>query len=186
MLFNLVKVVDRANSLAFFYKSLLFAALVLPFSAIPGQASPNYQERDGIYGEIKFAEFCNTSNQLRARVIAEAGSRDSRVKSVEFKMYSRYSMNVNFQGIGLAVPSGENWRTISPIGGPRYNTRNGDRRFYDTGVMIGLLQSIVDSPVKFSIHANHSRGRTVDLGGVVDMGRIEPGKCRIYDDGNFR
>jgi len=48
MLLNVVEVVDRANSLANFYKSLLLAAMVLPFAAIPGQASPNYQERDGI------------------------------------------------------------------------------------------------------------------------------------------
>ncbi|MEK0195554.1 MAG: hypothetical protein EAZ78_05155 [Oscillatoriales cyanobacterium] len=186
MLLNLLKVVDLANSWANFYKSLLLVALVLPFAAIPGQASPNYQERDGIYGEIKFAEFCNTPNNLRARVIAEAGSRDSRVESVEFKMYSRYSLNVNFRGIGWAVPSGENWRTISPVGNQKYNTRNGDRRFYDTGVLVGLFTSIVDSPIKFSIHVNHSRGKTIDLGGVIDLGKIEVGQCRIYDDGNFR
>jgi hypothetical protein len=76
MLLNVVEVVARANSLANFYKSLLLAAMVLPFAAIPGQASPNYQERDGIYGEIKYDEFCNTPGALRYRVIAEAGSRD--------------------------------------------------------------------------------------------------------------
>lgn len=185
MLFNLVKVVDRANSLAFFYKSLLLAALVLPFAAIPGQASPNYQERDGIYGEIKFAEFCNTPNSLRARVVAEAGSRDSRVQNVEFKIYSRYSFGVSAWGQSFGYTTGENWRSLNVRNGFN-NTRNGDRRFYDTGPMTAPLTSIVDSPIKFSIHVNHSRGRTIDLGGVVDMGRIEPGKCRIYDDGNFR
>jgi len=115
MLFNLVKVVVRANSLAKFYKSLLLASLVLPFAATPGQASPNYQERDGIYGEIKFAEFCNISNALRFRVIAEAGSRDSRVQSVEFKMYTRYSVGVNVGGQQFGFPSGENWRNIYTI-----------------------------------------------------------------------
>ncbi|MEG3892315.1 hypothetical protein QT973_18065 [Microcoleus sp. Z1_A1] len=182
MLFNLVKVVDRANSLAFFYKSLLLAALVLPFSAIPGQASPNYQERDGINGEIKFAEFCNISGNLRARVIAEAGSRDSRVQSVEFQMYTRYSLGVNALGQPFGLTSGENWRRLRI----ESNSRRRDKRFYDTSSLFFPLQSIVDSPVKFSIHVNHSRGRTIDLGGIVDMGRIEPGKCRIYDDGNFR
>lgn len=184
MLFNLVKVVDRANSLAFFYKSLLFAALVLPFSAIPGQASPNYQERDGIYGEIKFAEFCNTSNFLRYRVIAEAGSRDSRVTSVEFKIYSRYSIGANIlPALSGGFPSGENWREAAR---PIYNNVFRDTRFYDTGPLFSPAISIVDSPIKFSIHVRHSRGKTIDLGGVVDMGKIEPGKCRIYDDGNFR
>ena len=183
MLFNLVKVVDRANSLAFFYKSLLLAALVLPFSALPGQASPNYQERDGIYGEIKFAEFCNTPNLLRYRVIAEAGSRDSRVTSVEFKIYTRYSIGANVLGQQFGLPSGENWREAAK---PIPNNAFRDTRFYDTGPLFSPLTSIVDSPVKFSIHVRHSRGKTIDLGGVVDMGKIEPGKCRIYDDGNFR
>ena len=182
MLFNSVKIVDRANSLAFFYKSLLLAALVLPFSAIPGQASPNYQERDGIYGEIKFAEFCNTPNALRVRVVAEAGSRDSRVQNVEFKIYSRYSIGVNAWGQSLGYTTGENWRNLRV----EANSRRGDRRFYDTTPLFAPLTSVVDSNIKFSIHVNHSRGRTIDLGGVVDMGKIEPGKCRIYDDGNFR
>lgn len=182
MLLNLLKVVDRANSLAKFYKSLLLASLVLPFAAIPGQASPNYQERDGIYGEIKFAEFCNTPNALRYRIIAEAGSRDSKVQNVEFKIYTRYSIGVNAFGQQFGFPSGENWRNLRV----EANSRRGDRRFYDTGVLFTPLGSIVDSPVKFSIHVNHSRGKTIDLGGVVDMGRIEPEKCKIYDDGNFR
>jgi hypothetical protein len=175
---------SRSNKLKKFYLSLLLSSIVLPFAVI-GQASPNYQERDGIYGEIKFAEFCNVSNALRARVVAEAGSRDSRVSSVEFKIYSRYAYGVNLWGQTFGYVTGENWR---PIGVPdiHYNTENGDRRFYDTGPMTAPLQSVVDSPIKFAIHVNHSRGKTIDLGGIVDIGVIEPGKCRIYDDGNFR
>ena len=184
MLLNLLKVVDRANSLAKFYKSLLLASLVLPFAATPGQASPNYQERDGIYGEIKFAEFCNTPNALRFRVIAEAGSRDSRVQSVEFKMYTRYSVGVNVGGQQFGFPSGENWRNMYTLS--NFTGLRGDQRFYDTGARFSPLISIVDSPDKFSIHVNHSRGKTTDLGGIVDMGKIEAGKCRVYDDGNFR
>jgi hypothetical protein len=150
-------------------------------------ASPSYQERDGIYGEIKFAEFCNVSNSLRARVIAEAGSRDSRVSKVEFKIYSRYGYGVNALGQVFGYVTGENWR---PLGAPGYRNNTslsqGDRRFYDSGVLIGPLNSIVDSPIKFSIHVQHSKGKTIDLGGIVDMGKIEVGKCRVYDDGNFR
>lgn len=184
MLVNLVKSMSHTNRLKKIYLSLLLSSMVLPFAVI-GQASPNYQERDGIYGEIKFAEFCNVPNALRARVVAEAGSRDSRVSSVEFKIYSRYSYGVNLWGQTFGYVTGENWR---PIGVPdtRYNTENGDRRFYDTGPMTAQLHSVVHSPIKFAIHVNHSRGKTIDLGGIVDMGVIEPGQCRIYDDGNFR
>ena len=184
MFLNVVKVVARANNLVnFFYKSLLLASLVLPFAAIPGQASPNYQERDGIYGEIKYAEFCNQPNGLRARVVAEAGSRDSRVLGVEFKIYTRYSFGINAFGQQFGFPSGENWRSAAR---PVLNSSFGDKRFYDTGPIWYPLSSLVDSPVKFSIHVNHSRGKTIDLGGIVDMGKIEPGKCKVYDDGNFR
>jgi hypothetical protein len=150
-------------------------------------ASPRYQERDGIYGEIKFAEFCNISNSLRARVIAEAGSRDSRVSKVQFKIYSRYSYGLNAWGQTLGYVTDESWR---PIGLPSYRNNvspsQGDRRFYDTKPMTYPLTSVVDSPIKFSIHVQHSKGTTIDLGGIVDMGRIEVGKCRVYDDGNFR
>ncbi|MCT7970231.1 hypothetical protein NG799_28345 [Laspinema sp. D1] len=175
---------SRSNRLKKLYLSLLLCSIVLPIAAI-GQASPNYQERDGIYGEIKFAEFCNVPNALRARVVAEAGSRDSRVSSVEFKIYSRYSYGVNLWNQTFGYVTGENWR---PIGVPNTlnNTRDGDRRFYDTTPMTYPLTSVVSSPIKFSIHVNHSRGKTIDLGGIVDMGVIEPGQCRIYDDGNFR
>lgn len=167
------------------YVSLILSSLLLPFAALIGQASPNYQERDGIYGEIKFAEFCNIPNALRARVIAEAGSRDSRVSSVEFKIYSRYGYGVNLWGQTFGYVTGENWRPIG-VGDTHYNTKDGDRRFYDTTPLTGPLNSVVSSPIKFAIHVNHSRGKTIDLGGIVDMGVIEPGKCRIYDDGNFR
>jgi len=159
----------------------------LATSSFPVQASQNYQERDGIAGEIKYAEFCNNSGALRARVVAEATSRSSRVSSVEFKIYSRYGYGLNLWGQTFGYVTGENWR---PIGIPdkKYNVMpwQGDRRFYDTKPMSYLLTSLVDSPIKFAIHVNHSRGKTIDLGGVVDLGRIEPGKCRIYDDGNFR
>ncbi|MCT7957909.1 hypothetical protein [Laspinema palackyanum] len=175
---------SRSNRLKKIYLSLLLCSMVLPIAAI-GQASPNYQERDGIYGEIKFAEFCNIPNGLRARVVAEAGSRDSRVSSVEFKIYSRYAYEVNLWGQTVVHVTGENWRPLGVLG-PRNNTRDGDRRFYDSGPMTGPLQSVVHSPIKFAIHVNHSRGTTIDLGGIVDMGVIEPGQCRIYDDGNFR
>jgi hypothetical protein len=150
-------------------------------------ASPRYQERDGIYGEIKFAEFCNVSNSLRARVIAEAGSRDSRVSKVQFKIYSRYGYGVNALGQLFVYVTGENWRPLGIID-YKNNTSlsKGDRRFYDSGVLIGPLNSTVDSPIKFSIHVQHSKGTTIDLGGIVDMGKIEEGKCRVYDDGNFR
>ena len=184
MLVNLVKSMSHTNKLKKFYLSLLLSSIVLPFAVI-GQASPNYQERDGIYGEIKYAEFCNVPNALRARVVAEAGSRDSRVSDVEFKIYSRYSYGLNLWGQTLGVVAGENWSSLA-FRGNRYNTQNGDRRFYDTGAITYPLQSVVDSPVKFAIHVNHSRGKTIDLGGIVDMGVIEPGQCRIYDDGNFR
>ena len=179
----MTKEIAQTNTLAKFYKSIFLATLVLLFAELPGTASPNYQERDGIYGEIKFAEFCNVSNALRARVIAEAGSRDSRVSSVEFKWYSRYAIGINLWGQTFGAVAGENWRSLN---GTKYNTRNGDRRFYDTAPLVFPLQSIVDSPIKFSIHVNHSRGKTIDLGGIVDMGKIEAGKCRVYDDGNFR
>jgi hypothetical protein len=185
MLLDMTKVMAQANSVAKFSKSLILASLVLLCTDLPGTASRNYQERDGIYGEIKFAEFCNVSNALRARVIAEAGSRNSRVSSVEFKIYSRYAYGLNLWGQTFGYVTGENWR---PIGVPdkRYNTSQGDKRFYDTGVMTYPLSSVVDSPIRFSIHVNHSRGKTIDLGGIVDMGKIEAGKCRVYDDGNFR
>ncbi|WP_190489639.1 hypothetical protein [Microcoleus sp. FACHB-831] len=166
-----------------FSKSLVLASMVLLFAELPGAASRNYQERDGIYGEIKFAEFCNMHNGLRYRVIAEAGSRDSRVSRVEFKIYTRYSIGVNIAGQQFGLPSGENWRNLR---GEMYNNKWGDKRFYDTGVLFSPLISIIDSPVKFSIHVNHTRGKTIDLGGIVDMGKIEQGKCRVYDDGNFR
>jgi hypothetical protein len=186
MLLDMAKVIAQANSLAkASSKSIILASLVLLFAELPGTAYRNYQERDGIYGEIKFAEFCNVPNALRARVIAEAGSRDSRVSSVEFKIYSRYGYGLNLGGQTFGYVTGENWR---PIGVPdrQYNTSQGDRRFYDTRVMTYPLSSVVDSPIKFSIHVNHSRGKTIDLGGIVDMGKIEAGKCRVYDDGNFR
>ncbi len=167
----------------------VFVAMLasLATSSFPVQASQNYQERDGISGEIKYAEFCNSSGALRARVVAEATSRSSRVSSVEFKIYSRYGYGVNLWGQVWGYVTGENWRPIG-IHDTRYNVMpwQGDRRFYDTRPMTFPLSSLVDSPIKFTIHVNHSRGKTIDLGGIVDLGRIEPGKCRIYDDGNFR
>lgn len=170
----------------------IFAILTFLQGANPVSASPNYQERDGIYGEIKFAEFCNVSNSLRARVIAEAGSRDSRVQSVEFKIYSRYAYGLNLWGQTFGYVTGANWRNLGPrrssVNGTMYNNPSfmNDRRFYDTQPYTFPLTSVVDSPIKFAIHVNHQRGKTIDLGGVVDFGKIEPGKCKVYDDGNFR
>jgi hypothetical protein len=68
-------------------KLLMIGLLFIPFiTSNPVFASPWYQERDGIFGEIKFAEFCNWSTGVRSRVIAEAGSRTNRVYRVDFKV----------------------------------------------------------------------------------------------------
>ena len=176
-----------AVPLAWFLAPITSGALIIALAADRVQASSNYQERDGIYGEIKFAEFCNAPLGLRARVVAEAGSRDSRVKNVEFKMFSRVGVGVNILGQLVVIPASEAWRPM-PFTERRYNInpKRGDRRFYDTGVQIYPLIAIFDSPVRFAIHVNHSRGKTIDLGGIVDLGRISPGTCRVYDDGNFR
>ncbi len=171
--------------------SLAIGSLVLPFSIRSAEASKNWQARDGIYGEIKFAEFCNNGNSSRLRVIAEAGSQDSRVQNVEFKMYSRYAIGVTIFNTPIIVKTSEAWRGIgaSPYGRQQAttNTPTGDRRWYRIDwPVIPLISSSENTPIKFAIHVNHSKGKTIDLGGIVDLGAIPYGKCRIYDDGNYR
>lgn len=169
----------KAASLA----GLLSLSAIFPFQK-PVEASRNYQEREGIYGELKFVEFCNKSNAIRFRAIAEAGSRDSRVSSVEFKVSARYDIGLNAWGQTLGYTTGESWRHE----GTRYNNLWGsDRRFYEVFFpVVPLGTGSQKTPVKVAIHVNHSRGKTVDLGGVVDLGEIPVGSCRIYDDGNLR
>lgn len=165
------------------------------------QASPWYQERDGVYGEIKYAEACNNSNAMRVRIIAEAGSRSRRVTRVDFKGKTRFTIGFNAYGQSIGLGSSYVWKPVRSIPNndhvyPYNNVAQNDRRFYDTGSLTyPLATSSEFTPVKLSIHVktqpaisfwwwSRKSERTVyDLGKIVDLGQIPIGRCSIYNDG---
>ncbi|NJK71787.1 MAG: hypothetical protein HC932_06175 [Thermales bacterium] len=151
-------------------------------ATLPANASPWYQERDGIFGEIKYIRACNHSTALQFKVIAEAGSRNNRVKWVKLNMQSAYAAGINVRGFPIAWTSNYSWRWVNT----HYNTSNGDRRWYEYNGYWALMSSPNRSPLRFSIHVNHTGGTTIDLGKIVNLGDIPVGECRTYNDGNLR
>ncbi|WP_293154251.1 MULTISPECIES: hypothetical protein [unclassified Microcoleus] len=172
----------------YFHSGIIFSltlAAILLFQSL-SVASPNYQERNGIFGEIKYAEFCNYSNSVRYRVKGEAGSRDARVEHVDFKIFWRPVKGINISGQPLGYIRGAEWRSFLPT----YNTKSGDRRWYERSEQTPLTSADVTTPVKFAMHVyRKSPGYSdyvVDLGGIVNLGMIPLNSCRVYDDGNIR
>ncbi len=165
--------------------SIVLSALLNFVATESASASQNWQYRDGIFGEIKYARACNTGAVVRYRVNAEAGSGDpsvrNRVNSVEFKEFSAYAIGFNLWGQTFGFPSSPAWKNVSKIG----NYWSGDRRFYTVDLAFPLTTYIQNTPIKFSIHVNHSGGKTIDLGGIVNLDDIPAGHCKTYDDGAF-
>lgn len=163
---------------------LTLASLLL-FQSLSA-ASPNYQERNGIFGEIKYAEFCNYPNIVRYKVKGEAGSRDARVEHVDFKIFWRPVKGINISGQPLGYIKGAEWRPFFRAN----NTDSGDRRWYERSEQIPFTSADVTTPVKFSMHVYRTSpgysDYVVDLGGIVDLGPIPLNSCRVYDDGNIR
>ena len=169
------------------YSVMMLLSLVV--LASPVFASVNYEEREGIFGEIKYAEFCNHPNSIRYKIIAEAGSRDARVVRVDPKIYFR-RLDVIPVGESRVVTNirSATWRAVRPA----FNTDSGDRRWYEvTENHPGVVSVHTDTPIKFAIHVvtETASGRTnvvYDLGGIVDLGTVPHHTCRIYDDGVFK
>ncbi|MEZ2229961.1 MAG: hypothetical protein ACBR50_27255 [Microcoleus sp.] len=172
----------------YFHSRIIFSltlAAILLFQSLSA-ASPNYQERNGIFGEIKYAEFCNYSNGVRYVVKGEAGSRDARVERVDFKIFWRPVRGININGQPLGYIQGAEWRPFFVA----YNTKSGDRRWYQRSEQLPLVSADVTTPVKFGMHVYRTSpgysDYVIDLGGVVDLGTIPLNSCRVYDDGNIR
>ncbi len=163
--------------------ALMLGVLLSQLPISGASASRNYQERDGIFGEIKYVRFCNHASVMQIRVIAEAGSRSNCVRRVEFKMKSSYVTGYNVKSVPLAYTTNYNWRSL---GASKYNSRSGDRRWYKQRGYWLLTSSANNAPVQFAIHVIHTGGRTIDLGGIVNLGSVPVGQCRTYDDGTLR
>lgn len=179
----------------------LLSALTL---AKPTLASPNYEGRDGISGEIKYAEICNYQQNARIQVIAEATSRQNRVYNVEFKMFSRpVKLTSSQSSVTFGVEAGIVLNGQSTTVTNNYSTGSAawralltrnqtyawwyDRRFYDLRPFNFNGNGFDPSTnVMFSTHVNRAGGKTIDLGGVVNMGTIPYGTCKVYDDGIMR
>lgn len=143
----------------------------------PSLASSNWQERDGIAGEIKYARVCNQTSGFQYRVITDTVSRNRRVTGIDFKIYSAYSFGVNAWGNQIGWANTPAWRNFISV--------NNNGRFTDMN-QTRLLQSIVgNTPVSVAIHVRHTGGTTIDLGGIVNLGDIPLGQCRTYDDGRY-
>jgi hypothetical protein len=161
----------------------LLAGFMLTGATQNAQASPWYQERDGIFGEIKYVRACNTGTIIRYNVIAEAGSRTNRVKAVSFKIFSGFVAGVNISGNSIGIPSSAAWRNLET----KYNNRYGqDRRWYSVEWYFPLASYIPKTPVRSAIHVHHTGGTTIDLGRIVDFGEIPASQCRTYNDGVFQ
>lgn len=168
------------------FQAFCTSLISMSILTIPASASPNYEEREGVFGEIKYAEICNESSSLRVYIEAEAGSRTVRVEQVKFKAFFRPKRGVSLSGNFIGQTGGERWREV----GEAYNTAQGDRRWYQQ-TMNYIVGAHPDSPVKVSVHVDTRResdnrlSTVYDLGGIVDFGKVEAGSCRVYRDGQF-
>lgn len=188
-------------------QDLCFCRLLLlsTFASVrPTLASQNYEFRDGISGEIKYAEICNYPQNARIHVVAEATSRQNRVYNVEFKMFSRPVKLISSQSsVTYGVEAGGVITGQSTSITNNYSTgsaawRNlltqhqtpawwNDRRFYDLRPFNFNGNGFDPSTnVMFSTHVNRAGGKTIDLGGIVNMGTIPYNTCKVYDDGRMR
>ena len=149
----------------------------------PSLASSNWQERDGIAGEIKYARACNTGNSIRYTIISDVNSRFNKVFSVETKSFSAFNIGLNLFGQVFGFPSSPTWREVVSqrnLGG------NPERRWYRHDNTIPFASYIQNTPIKFALHINRTGGKTIDLGGIVNLGDVPSGQCRTYDDGNYQ
>lgn len=143
------------------------------------QAKAVYEERGGVYGEIKYFRFCNIPGAfISTRVVSEAGSRGPTVNFVSFKIYSAYSINGFGYNLGVTTPAWRDFRIVR-------NSQGISQRFYDTGNLGNpLVSAVATVPIKVSQHVFTSNGTVIDLGGILDLGIVPVGKCSVYDNGN--
>jgi hypothetical protein len=159
-------------------------SLVTPKAA---NASPNWEYRNGVFGEIKYVRACNQGWGSYIKVSSEAGSGDrqdkARVIDVSFKVYSSQVMKTQW----TSYTNNANWRTINL--NPMRNTESGDRRWYTREASYPVTFFNPDREVKISQQVRRrSPGMeysVIDLGGVVNMGKIPFNQCRVFDDGRF-
>jgi hypothetical protein len=161
----------------------LAAALVIPDVAL---ASARYQRRDGVAGEIKYAQVCNQDRRWTVKAIIEASSEGRDVLSARLNV--RLNEQYRTPVYGVWVPygrpdSGYNWRSV----GTAFNwNANRTKRFYEInytsfwGMQMDSRQEILLG------NLISARGKDIiDLGGVINMGTVPGGGCKTYDDGRL-
>ena len=101
-------------------------------------------------------------------------------------MYDRKVGGGTFGSLPIGIPFGANWRPAHAV----YRFATLDRRnggdylfgpIYQTGMFLDP-----STPVKFSIHVNTNQGKVIDLGGIIDMGTINGGSCKVFENGKVQ
>jgi hypothetical protein len=156
----------------FIIPALVVGMTILGFSS---KVEAAQESRNGIYGGITYVEVCNVEGMARTRVKLNAVSNSRRVSRVEIKQSSRFRSGAGW----FQIVSGEGWRDLSK--GTFYNWFS-DRKYYDTGALFAVGSTYMeDAPIKYSIHVIDTNGRrTIDLGGIVDLGRVPVGRCASW------
>jgi hypothetical protein len=160
-----------------------FVSGIVPFPKIAGvenqqsaNAAPN-ECFDGICGRVTRARFCNNNGSIQYKAEASVwGYNNTQIKSVDFKVYMKYTRGVNFLGQSIAWSSEGNWGSISNHG---YRS---DNYYRSWPIWIPLTTAQINTPVLISMHVWYSRpgytNRKFDLGGIRDLGNIPVGECR--------
>jgi hypothetical protein len=134
-------------------------------------AFARYEEREGVFGEIKYARVCNQLGSInQVQIQAEAGARTTNIKGVLFKMYSASRIGVPAYGNVIGGSGSPRWKNVA--GKRNINYPNGDMRWYQTTKGNPALTFSESIPIRLAIHVVTDNGVVIDLGGIVDLGQI--------------
>jgi hypothetical protein len=173
-----------------FLKSMLLAALGLTaIFSTPAKASQNYQRTNGVAGEFKNIKVCSYDYNYTISGSMEASNEGREVQNVVINSNLKRWISPTPNGWSVPLWTQTGWRQVQT----RFNFPGVNRRFYNFeysssyGTLLAFDQDVViGNSILTYATSNSGQQRTYDLGGTINMGMIQKGTCKVYDDGNFR
>jgi hypothetical protein len=153
-------------------------------------ASERYSRKNGVAGEFKYIKVCSYDYYYSVSGVMEA-SQEGPAKVIAVKINQQNKVWYSPTPNGWALPiwtSKVNWRPVETV----WNWKGGNPRFYDFSYnsSYGTLLAF-DTEVKLGsiITLGKGQGRiydVFDLGGIINLGMIQRGSCKVYEDGVFK
>ena len=152
----------------------------------PSVAEASYTYGGGIGGGISYARACNHGWGSSLKIVTNANSQlfTNRPATIDHAYHKVYSSQ-KFNNPWFGYTNNPNWRNAS--GEIRSKGRTSSTFTSTNNYPLQWYNKDKDVVVSQHVYRTFNGITTyvIDLGGIINLGKVEPNSCRQYENGNY-